>query len=556
MARQTLYRKYRPNTFAEVKGQELIVKTLLNAIKNEQVAHAYLFNGTRGTGKTSIAKIFAKSVNCYNLEKPLCGECDACLKFQLEQEIPDIYELDAASNNGVDEIRNLIDNVKFLPLTLKYKVYIIDEVHMLSKGAFNALLKTLEEPPKHAIFILATTEVNKIPLTILSRCQRFDFRRIEKTIMINHLKNIFEQEAINYDDDGVESIAKLADGSMRDALSLSDKVIASGIEVTEQTVVENLQIATKNINNQLLNALLDRNVETVLQIWHQLVANGIDELNFVLNFQYYLRDLLLEQITDDVQKERLIGMISDFAEIMNNLRTVKMSTILVEIKLIEMCKALEIKQPTFITEPKFLNKQVTMQPEMPNLQSTISETESISAASPEIIERQEMNYDESIDVSETSIEEQTKKTENLFEASIMPEVRIPKKIHIDDILEEATKNHKNEYANLYFLIKDELEAEQKYGLAKFFELSKVQAASPKGCIIIIDDSVKEAYLGRVSEIQRIFMKALQRELWIELLGHQEWQTIRREFLEKKTQKENGVLQTAIKFFGEDKVRKK
>ena len=222
MAFTSLYRRYRPTTFAKVLGQDHIIKTLVNQINSNNVGHAYIFTGTRGTGKTSVAKIFAKAVNCLHpVNGSPCGTCEVCLGLALDDNF-DIVELDAASNNGVEQIRDIINQVSYTPSIGKYKVYIIDEVHMLSKAAFNALLKTLEEPPKYAIFILATTEVSAVPATILSRCLRFDFRLVSKKVLTEHICNIFDELTVKYEVPAVELIAQAGNGSVRDALSIAD----------------------------------------------------------------------------------------------------------------------------------------------------------------------------------------------------------------------------------------------------------------------------------------------------------------------------------------------
>ena len=258
MSYKALYRTYRPQKFEEVAGQKQIIQTLKNAIKDNKIAHAYLFTGPRGTGKTSMAKLLAKALNCKSEEKP-CNCCEACLAIS-EGSFPDVIEIDAASNNGVDEVRNLIDKVKYAPIEGKYKVYIIDEVHMMSQGAFNALLKTLEEPPAHVIFILATTEPHKVLPTILSRCQRFDFGRISRKDIEERLRDVLAKEDVVYDDGVIELVSELCDGGMRDALSILDQTIAYAGEAITINDVRSIYGVVSNeekIELQILKELLE-----------------------------------------------------------------------------------------------------------------------------------------------------------------------------------------------------------------------------------------------------------------------------------------------------------
>lgn len=296
MSYQALYRTYRPKTFSEVAGQEVIVKTLQNALIHDKIAHAYLFSGPRGTGKTSIAKILAKAVNCeQSPTKEACGKCPTCLAIQAGS-ISDVVEIDAASNNGVDEIRDLREKVKYLPSMGKYKVYIIDEVHMLSTGAFNALLKTLEEPPKHVIFILATTEPNKIPSTILSRCQRFDFRGISVADIERKLKEIKDQEQIQITDQAIREIAKYAEGGMRDALSLLDQAVSfSDDVVTEEDIYQvSGSVSKQNLLN-LITFLFDKNTADAFSLLNDMVEDGKEISKVVSDLISLLRDILIEK---------------------------------------------------------------------------------------------------------------------------------------------------------------------------------------------------------------------------------------------------------------------
>ena len=263
---KALYRKFRPFYFKDLVGQNILVKTLKNSIIYQNFSHAYLFEGPRGTGKTSLSKIFARTVNCLSLvDGEACGKCPNCIA-SFENECVDIIEIDAASNNGVDEIRELRNNVNLLPASLKYKVYIIDEVHMLSNGAFNALLKTLEEPPEHVIFILATTDPQKIPDTIVSRCQTFSFYRISTSAIVEQLKLVAKEENISIDDDVVEKIAELSNGGLRDSLGMLDKLISfsNHQRITYDMFVESNGILTFDELNNLLNGILKKNVSFLI----------------------------------------------------------------------------------------------------------------------------------------------------------------------------------------------------------------------------------------------------------------------------------------------------
>ena len=294
MAYKSLYRKYRPTTFDDVSGQTFIIKTLKNAIATNKISHAYLFSGTRGTGKTTIAKIFAKNVNCMNLiDGNVCGKCEICTTENTD-DIQDIIEIDAASNNGVDEIRELKNKIKLAPVLCKYKVYIIDEVHMLSTGAFNALLKTLEEPPSHVIFILATTEPQKIPITIISRCQRFDFKKLSIIDIKNRLKYIAEKEHINITDDCLDEIAKMSDGAMRDAIGLLDQV--SSFNEDSITIDDIYQISGsvpfKKIY-ELIDSYINEDIQNILKTTEEIYNEGKDFIKLTFDMLSIFKDVLI-----------------------------------------------------------------------------------------------------------------------------------------------------------------------------------------------------------------------------------------------------------------------
>ncbi len=290
-------RKYRPSTFDTVIGQQAITNTLKNAIKTEHLAQAFLFCGPRGVGKTTCARILAKTINCFNRSENIeaCDECDSCKSFNEGQSL-NVYELDAASNNSVDDIRNLIDQVRFAPQLGSHKVYIIDEVHMLSNAAFNAFLKTLEEPPKHAIFILATTEKHKIIPTILSRCQIFDFNRIQVDDIAHHLADIAEKENIKVEEDALHIIGQKADGALRDALSMFDQIVSfSGNVLTYQNVIDNLNILDYDYYFKMTDLVLKNDIPNVLMTFNEILNKGFDGHNFIVGLGEHFRNLLVSQ---------------------------------------------------------------------------------------------------------------------------------------------------------------------------------------------------------------------------------------------------------------------
>lgn len=312
MAYQALYRTWRPQRFEDVVGQEMITKTLRNAVMTNQTSHAYLFTGPRGTGKTSTAKIFAKAINCQHQENgEPCNECEIC-KAITNGSLNDVLEIDAASNNGVEEIRDIRDKVKYAPTQADYKVYIIDEVHMLSTGAFNALLKTLEEPPANVVFILATTEPHKIPATIISRTQRFDFKRITSSTILKRMEYILKQKDIQYEDAALKVIAKAAEGGMRDALSILDQVISFG---ENNVTLDNALLVTGSVTKMdLLNylqAVVNQKTPEALEMIHKLVQDGKDASRIVEDLVEYCRDLLLYQQSPAMLEETELGMLDE-----------------------------------------------------------------------------------------------------------------------------------------------------------------------------------------------------------------------------------------------------
>jgi len=299
MSYQVIARKYRPQSFQDLVGQDHISQTLINALKADRFPHALLFSGTRGVGKTSSARVLAKTLICPNAKdfKP-CNQCTACQDITNGSHM-DVIEIDGASNNGVDSIRELRETVGYMPSSGKYKVYIIDEVHMLSTSAFNALLKTLEEPPAHVIFIMATTEPQKIPVTILSRCQRFDFRRISTRLIQSHLEKICKAENVNYDQEALWTLARLADGSMRDSLSLLDQVINfTNAQVTLEKVTDVLGITDRSLLAGTLKSLIDRDLGSIVQTIEKIFSSGYDPIVFCQNLLEEIRHLLFVKVSE------------------------------------------------------------------------------------------------------------------------------------------------------------------------------------------------------------------------------------------------------------------
>jgi len=361
MSYTALYRKFRPQEFEDVKGQDHIVTTLKNQIKADRIGHAYLFCGTRGTGKTTVAKIFAKAVNCeHPVDGSPCGECAIC-KAIANGSSMNVIEIDAASNNGVDNIRQIREEVTYRPTEGKYKVYIIDEVHMLSAGAFNALLKTLEEPPSYVIFILATTEAHKIPITILSRCQRYDFHRISIDTIVGRLMDLMIEEKVDVEEKAIRYVAKAGDGSMRDALSLLDQCIAFhlGETLTYENVLEVLGAVDTEIFSRLLRQIINKDITGAIGTLDTLVDEGREMGQMVNDFTWYLRNLLLMQSSEDmedvldmsrehiaalkeeaglVKPEVLMRYIRIFSELGNQVKYATQKRILIEIAIIKLCK--------------------------------------------------------------------------------------------------------------------------------------------------------------------------------------------------------------------------
>lgn len=406
MSYTALYRKFRPDTFEQVKGQDHIVQTLKNQIHANRIGHAYLFCGTRGTGKTSVAKIFARAVNCeHPVDGSPCNECDTCRAIRSGSAM-NVVEIDAASNNGVDNIRQIREEIQYSPANGKYTVYIIDEVHMLSIGAFNALLKTLEEPPAYVIFILATTEPHKIPITILSRCQRYDFKRITIDTIAARLAELMEKEQIEVEDRAIRYVAKAADGSMRDALSLLDQCIAFylGQKLTYENVLEVLGAVDNEVFSRLTRSVIQGDVSACMQILDEMIMQGRELGQFVNDFIWYLRNLMLVKTSDnvmdviDASAERITALkeeaemtdtdiimryIRVLSELSGQMKYSSQKRVLLEIALMKLCRpAMEKDMSSLNNRMDLLEKKIESGQFVSQMQTTPVPAENVQEPKP------------------------------------------------------------------------------------------------------------------------------------------------------------------------------
>lgn len=376
MGYTALYRKFRPLNFSEMVGQEHITRTLRNQVIEKRVGHAYLFNGGRGTGKTSAAKILARAVNCLNpKDGEPCNECEIC-KAILSGSLTDVVEMDAASNNSVEDIRAIRDEVNFLPTRAKYRVYIIDEVHMLSTGAFNALLKTLEEPPEHVKFILATTEPQKLPATILSRCQRFDFKRISTQDIIKRLEIICKESNIQISKEALELIAILSEGAMRDAISILERCAAEQTEeINEDKVRDLVGIPKITYINKLAKGIINKEPEEAINIVNTILEEGKDIDNFLWELIKYIKDILvykstskleiynqeeiknIKELADSTDKERLLRLIYELSELANNIKWSSQKAIMFEAGIIKACMEVNVVPQNVVLQEQVVNRK-------------------------------------------------------------------------------------------------------------------------------------------------------------------------------------------------------
>lgn len=513
MKYQALYRKYRPKTFDDVYGQQIVVQTLKNVIKNNKLTHAYLFVGPRGTGKTSIAKIFAKTINCLHPEDGLsCEKCDICVSNNLNENV-DIIEMDAASNNGVDEIREIRNHITLLPTVSKYKIYIIDEVHMLTTGAFNALLKTLEEPPEHIIFILATTEPHKIPLTIMSRCQSFEFKPIPVATIKERLKYICAQENINIDDKSLNLIAEESNGGLRDAVSMLDQLnaYADGNIKYEDVLLLNGRINDNEIEKFMTEMVNDdlNSVFTKIESWQE---EGKNFIYICEDFIRFLRNELIKfklennsNIVNLIGENKTIEVIMILNKISNDMKISKDKKVLFDVTIINITNILKNKQ--MFEDNAYTSKNI-------NIENKTSEKVEIKEEKPQTVE---------VPIKET-------KNYTLYDELM--------NIRLNNTLGIADKKSKIEYENAVENLKNDISDLNKLKIINLLDDTKITAGSKDGIILTTDsDNILHDLYDNMELLEESLESLLGKKVKVCILLDELWNKKRIIYVEKIKNKE-------------------
>ena len=501
---KVLYRKYRPDSFEGLVGQNHVVEILKNSIKENKIAHAYLFSGPRGTGKTSTARILAKSINCLdNQNGAACGKCPNCLSFNGN---PDIIEIDAASNNGVDEIRELINNIKIMPTSLKYKVYIIDEVHMLSQSAFNALLLTLEEPPEHVVFILATTNIESVPITILSRCQRFDFKRISNNDLLKQLKYVCDNEKIEYDEDGLQEVANLADGGLRDALSILDQLSKNEEKITTDLVVREIGSISNQKIMDLIKAIANNNIESFENIMQNFQENSLNYKVIIKKIIYALSEIAVEVVKNnskiDIDYDKCKNIILDLNSLINKININVDPYLLIKITL------LGYMDITIDNERNELNKN--------ERNEIIEEKRVIDSKKEEPIKKEEFS----------------KTTENKIEIRQPMRITINDKlidIRINNCFVNASKTYLKSLQETWKKFIDNVDSALIRGLIND---TMVVTASDKYAILVTTINHQELEINeKIDEIKSLFAKFNGTDYILVFIGETKWNQEKKKYIE-------------------------
>lgn len=542
MAYTALYRKYRPTNFSSIVGQDVIVDILKNSIINNKVSHAYLFTGPRGTGKTSTAKILAYAVNCLNFTNDICGECSICKSLDLNDN--DIVEIDAASNNGVDEIRSLRDNVNLMPAFCKYKIYIIDEVHMLSTGAFNALLKTLEEPPSHVIFILATTEPNKIPLTILSRCQRFDFNKINMNDLVSRLKYIVNEEGRVVSDNILEQIAKISDGGLRDAINLLDQVLSLPDENINIDEVEKLsgKISTQSVY-ELFSYIINNDLVSILNFSTYMFDNGKNYKDLADSMLSFLRDISINTEVPNYFDKSYSELLSKISISFNNL--IKMSSIINEL----------LKELKNSNNQKMLFEIYVFQ--MCNILKNVDKVEVINTS---------INNNKNVNIKNDKNENINIETkQNLIDSDL-------KDIRINNVFAGANKEILNSVNSKYYLINDYI-SNKKYNMVSILLSSgRIVVASDKYLLFSFKNKSDVLKFDSIyKQIEQFLKKIYDESYKIVAVSDKEWEEMKNNYINniknkisyvfieendvklEMSENSNALENSALNIFGEDTI---
>lgn len=542
MAYTALYRKYRPINFSSIVGQDVIVDILKNSIINNKVSHAYLFTGPRGTGKTSTAKILAHAVNCLNFTNDICGECSICKSLDLNDN--DIVEIDAASNNGVDEIRSLRDNVNLMPAFCKYKIYIIDEVHMLSTGAFNALLKTLEEPPSHVIFILATTEPNKIPLTILSRCQKFDFNKINMNDLVSRLKYIVNEEGRVVSDNILEQIAKISDGGLRDAINLLDQVLSLPDENINIDEVEKLsgKISTQSVYD-LFSYIINNDLVSILNFSTYMFDNGKNYKDLADSMLSFLRDISINTEVPNYFDKSYSELLSKISISFNNL--IKMSSIINEL----------LKELKNSNNQKMLFEIYVFQ--MCNILKNVDKVEVINTS---------INNNKNVNIKNDKNENINIETkQNLIDNDL-------KDIRINNVFAGANKEILNSVNSKYYLINDYI-SNKKYNMVSILLSSgRIVVASDKYLLFSFKNKSDVLKFDSIyKQIEQFLKKIYDESYKIVAVSDKEWEEMKNNYINniknkisyvfieendvklEMSENSNALENSALNIFGEDTI---